>query len=110
MKTTNEERDQPGAARENRQLRYYRIQQMHAELRSYRLDTTFVMATLAQYFTVTEITIMMALKEDPITDVRYEHLDLDKAWVAGLVRKVQSPQYRAKKRREELINQQSKLF
>lgn len=109
MKTTNEEKE-PNAARENRQLRYYRIQQMHAEMRSYRLDTTFVMATLAQYFTVTEITIMMALKEDTITDVTYEHLDLDRAWVAGLVHKVQSPKYRAKKRREELINQQSKLF
>lgn len=108
MKTTNEK--EPGAAHENRKLRYYRIQQMYTELRTYRLDTNFIMSTLATFFTVTEVTIMMAIKEDPITDVHYEHLDLDKGWVAGLVKKVTSDKYRLKAKKQELLSTQSKLF
>lgn len=87
-------------AEANKRLRYYRIQKMYEELRSYRLDHKFIEEALCQFFTVGEAVIYLALKHDPITNVQYEHMDLDMKWANGLAKKAFSKQYQAKKKRD----------
>lgn len=92
-------------AEANKRLRYYRIQKLHEELRSYKLDTKFIEQALCQFFTVGDAVIYLALKHEPIKDVYYEHLDLDMKWAKGLAQKAFTRQYKAKKKRDQIPNQ-----
>lgn len=102
----DEKRERASAA--NRDIRYFRIQQMYRELQSYRLDPAFIEETLCLFFTSGPAVIYLALKEEPLK-VHYPHLDLDKRWVEMLVKKVQTKQFRAKKTTEDFNKNQLHL-
>jgi uncharacterized protein with gpF-like domain len=93
----------------NKQLRYFRIQQMYKELDTYHLKYEFIEQTLCQFFTVGPATITMAIKEAEIKNVHYEYIDLDKEYVAQIVKRVQSKQYRAAKKGRSSNQNQIKL-
>lgn len=87
----------------NMQLRYYRIQQLYNELASYHLSVEFIEKTLCEFFTVGPTTIYTAIKMPPIA-VRYDNLDLDKQWIANLVKKVQANRNKAAKKQTSKTN------
>lgn len=89
-----------GVAQKNKKLRYYRIQQMYKYLQEFSMATSFINENITQFFTVGIDVIYLAMQAEPITDCKYEHLDLDRKWAEQLVKKVQSKQYRAQKERE----------
>lgn len=97
------------AAESNRKLRYYRIQQLYKYLQDYQMSTEFITSNLCEFFTVGEQVIYLALKHEPI-NWRYNNLDLDFKWADLLVKKVQSKQYRQRKKERAQIQSQPKLF
>lgn len=66
-----------------------RVAFMYNELRNYKFDVNFCYEVLSGFFHFNERAITQAISEgmEDINEYDYEHKDLDKAWVLGLVKK-----------------------